>query len=332
MNVAFIIPTGIGCSIGGHAGDATPAAKLIAQCCDRLLLHPNVVNASDINEMPANSLYVEGSTLDRVLEGSISLKEVKTFNKILLVVNTPARAETVNAVNAARSTIGAEIEILNLTSPLLMEAWVSDKGKADGRADGVKSLINQVSNYKYDALAIATPIFVETKTVWEYFTSNKHKTNPWGAIEAKVSKQIADALNKPVAHAPVENDETKENRELLEILYTDVVDRRKAAEVISSCYLHCVLKGLHKAPAICHHNHGIGVDDIDALVTPHNCWGRPHNACRKAGIPIIAVRDNTPIVTATMPHPVIEVQNYLEAAGALSAMRAGVSLNSVKAM
>lgn len=27
MNTVFIIPTGIGCKIGGHAGDATPAFK-----------------------------------------------------------------------------------------------------------------------------------------------------------------------------------------------------------------------------------------------------------------------------------------------------------------
>lgn len=60
----FIVPTGIGCSIGGHAGDATPAAKLIASCCDTLLVHPNVVNASDINEMTNNMWYVEGSVED----------------------------------------------------------------------------------------------------------------------------------------------------------------------------------------------------------------------------------------------------------------------------
>ncbi len=55
MNVVLIIPTGIGCEIGGHAGDANPVAKLIGACCDNLILHPNVVNASDVNEMPENS-------------------------------------------------------------------------------------------------------------------------------------------------------------------------------------------------------------------------------------------------------------------------------------
>ena len=77
----LIIPTGIGAEIGGHAGDGNPVAKLIASCCDKLITHPNVVNASDINEMTENTLYVEGSILDRFLEGTIELTETKN-NKI----------------------------------------------------------------------------------------------------------------------------------------------------------------------------------------------------------------------------------------------------------
>jgi hypothetical protein len=68
MNVVMIIPTGIGCEIGGHCGDGNAAARLLGACCDTLILHPNVVNASDLNEMPPNSLYVEGSQLDRFLK------------------------------------------------------------------------------------------------------------------------------------------------------------------------------------------------------------------------------------------------------------------------
>ena len=34
MNIALIIPTGI----GGHAGDANPVAKLMGACCDNLIL------------------------------------------------------------------------------------------------------------------------------------------------------------------------------------------------------------------------------------------------------------------------------------------------------
>ena len=110
MNIVLIVPTGLGCSIGGHAGDASPVAKLLGACCDKLITHPNVVNASDINEMPSNTLYVEGSMLDRFLEGQIELKEV-TRNKILVVANKPIKPDTINAVSAGRATIGVEMEI-----------------------------------------------------------------------------------------------------------------------------------------------------------------------------------------------------------------------------
>lgn len=53
----MIIPTGIGCEIGGYCGKANAAARLLAQCCDTLILHPNVVNASDINEIPENFIH-----------------------------------------------------------------------------------------------------------------------------------------------------------------------------------------------------------------------------------------------------------------------------------
>ena len=48
FNVVLTVPTGIGAELGGHAGDAGPVAKLLAEVSDRLVLHPNVVNASDL--------------------------------------------------------------------------------------------------------------------------------------------------------------------------------------------------------------------------------------------------------------------------------------------
>lgn len=40
----MIVPTGIGASIGGYAGDALPAARLLSCVVDRLITHPNVLN------------------------------------------------------------------------------------------------------------------------------------------------------------------------------------------------------------------------------------------------------------------------------------------------
>ena len=155
MNAVFIIPTGYGCNIGGHAGDATPAAKLIASLCDKLIVHPNVVNASFANEMTENMLYVEGSMLDKFLAGRIGLKEVYR-NKILLVVNEDTDFIK-NIVNAARYTIGAEIEIMELDEKIKMRGYINSKGVADGDVLNVAQAVNQIneSGISYDAIAIA---------------------------------------------------------------------------------------------------------------------------------------------------------------------------------
>jgi hypothetical protein len=90
----LIIPTGLGAAIGGNAGDGNPVAKLIAGCCDTLITHPNVVNASDINEMTENTWYVEGSMLDRFLRAEIRLRPPRAYNRILVVANPPVTDET----------------------------------------------------------------------------------------------------------------------------------------------------------------------------------------------------------------------------------------------
>ena len=69
FNAVFIIPTGVGCELGGHEGNANPVARLIASACDTLITHPNVVNSTGYNEMKENTLYVEGSILTRLLMG-----------------------------------------------------------------------------------------------------------------------------------------------------------------------------------------------------------------------------------------------------------------------
>ncbi len=319
MNVVFIVPTGIGAEIGGHAGDATPAAKLIASLCDRLFIHPNVVNASDINEMTENMLYVEGSILDRFLEGQIGLGEVYS-NKILLAVNE-IKPEIINAVSAARATIGAEIEIVKFNIPLEMTAYITN-GKASGEIYNWLEAVQQVNQYDFDILVINTPITTDDNKAKEYLLKDGG-VNIWGGVEAKLSKLMSEQLNKPVVHAPVENSETIK-------MLNEIVDPRKAAEMVSVCFLHCCLKGTHRAPRMTKSRDGYWVDDVDFLVSPINVFGRPHIACVKAGIPVIAVKENKTILNNKMPDSFIIAQNYLEVAGIISAIKAGVSIESVR--
>jgi hypothetical protein len=338
MNGVMIVPTGLGAEIGGHAGDANPACKLLAGCCDTLVTHPNVVNASDINEMPENVLYVEGSQLDSFLEGRINLEPVRTYNKILLVCNAPVTNKTVNAVNAARHTIGADIETLELTVPLEMNAYYN-KGVAAGQVLGVKELALQIADRRFDALAVHTPISVNRDVALKYYKVGG--INPWGGVEALASRGIAYHIGKPVAHAPLENVQPDDKD--LYFVFEQEVKPRIAAEAISNCYLHCVLKGLHKAPRIVRLGLPLRQDsftfrDIDFMASPYGCWGRPHDACVEANIPIIVVRENSVSCTAERLSCNGQgysgnfkiVENYWEAAGYIMAMRSGIKPSSVR--
>lgn len=321
----LIIPTGLGCTIGGNAGDGNPVAKLIAQCCDTLITHPNVVNASDINEMTENTLYVEGSMLDRFLWGKISLRPVKKYNKILVVANPPLSEETVNAVSAARATIGIHAEVLELSVPLRMVATIQD-GIATGLIDGLGFLLADIDSRQFDALAIHTPVKVKREVALDYYRNGG--INPWGGVEAKLSKLVSNAINKPVAHAPLDTVDS-DDKELFLVFHERVLPRI-AAEAISNCYLHSVLKGLHRAPQIGTEK-DLTCEDVDFLLSPHGCWGDPHSACVEKCIPIICVRENIVCNPIRSFGGGIIVENYLEAAGLIMSMRAGVHPESVRA-
>lgn len=322
MNTVFIVPTGVGAEIGGHAGDATPAAKLLASVSDLLITHPNVVNASDINEMTENTLYVEGSMLDRFLGGEIELERVH-HNRILLAVNTPVDNKTINAVSAARATIGADITIMELKTPLVMIAE-KDGEKATGTVSGVVELIDQVRVHDFDALAIATHVAVAGGIVLDYLDNGG--VNPWGGVEAVLSRIVSEALNKPVAHAPFLD---KANEAIFEE-YDQVVDPRMAAELVSRCYLHCVLKGLHRAPRI---GKGLSVNDVDCMVSPSGLSGLPHAMCVDRKIPIIIVEENRTRFnyswSSLIYEKAIKAATYLEAAGIVACMRAGIDWRTV---
>ena len=321
FNVVLIIPTGLGAEIGGHAGDGNPVAKLLASTCDHLITHPNVVNASDINEMTENTLYVEGSMLDEFLEGNIELKKVYS-NKILLAVNEVTN-DIINSVNAARVTIGAEIEIVKLKTPLKMIGRVGHKG-AGGEVFGWEELVEQVSSYDFDALAISTPITVEKDAVTFYIRN--HGINPWGGIEAYTSKLISKELKKPVAHSPMDDKDSEVYKVLANL--TGPVDPRMSAELVSVSYLHCILKGLHKAPRRVMGG-GLSVCEVDFMVSPVDIWGRPHEACIENNIPIIMVKENDTCLDEPMGRHIL-VDNCLEAVGILQAHKTGVSVDSVR--
>ncbi|KAK0573052.1 hypothetical protein LWI29_002349 [Acer saccharum] len=69
----MIVPTGVGATIGGFAGDALPVARALSSVVDCLITHPNVLNAAMLYWSMPNVLYVEGyvSTGRMVLDAGI---------------------------------------------------------------------------------------------------------------------------------------------------------------------------------------------------------------------------------------------------------------------
>jgi Protein of unknown function (DUF3326) len=339
FNAVMLIPTGVDCAIGGHAGDATPAARLLASVCDHLVLHPNVVNASDVNEQTENSLYVEGSLICRLLMGTVGLKKVRQ-NRVLLVTENRTDApnvvdQTINCAEGARATLGMDIsEVLVLDKELFMQTGVSDSGRVTGRIERLGHLLDLLAEKRdsYDAVALATRITPHIDTVElhrSYFGAGG--PNPWGGVEAILTHLLSTVLDVPCAHAPTMSSEA------LRTESWGVVEPRKAAEVISTTYLFCVLKGLNRAPQVVANPTGgydpsvLAAEDVSCLVIPDGCVGLPTLAACEQGIPVIAVRNNTNLMRndlRNLPFRAGQLQyaqNYHEAAGIMAAMKAGVA-------
>ena len=84
--VALIVPTGIGATIGGYAGDALPIARAISAIADVTITHPNVLNGAQLYWPMDSTLYVEGYGLDQVAAGRWALRPVHQ-NPITLILD-----------------------------------------------------------------------------------------------------------------------------------------------------------------------------------------------------------------------------------------------------
>ena len=110
--VVLIVPTGVGAAIGGYAGDALPVARAIAQICDRLITHPNVLNGAQLYWNLPNAFYVEGYGLDKFAAGCYGLRPVHQ-NRVGLIldrgIEPSLRLRHLQAADATRATLGLSL-------------------------------------------------------------------------------------------------------------------------------------------------------------------------------------------------------------------------------
>ena len=349
FTAVLLVPTGIGALIGGHAGDAAPAARLLAACADTLITHPNVVNGADINEMSDNTLYVEGSVITRLMMGTVGLAS-RRCNRILTIMDDHEapiiRHNVVNSVNAARASAGFACDRIEmLSSRLRMTTSYSSSGRATGVVENLEGLLEIIERNRtaVDAVAITTVIDMDEDEQETYFGEPPLQSdsasdteplletvNPFGGIEALLTHCLSTLFNIPTAHSPMYDS--------VDIMNSDVghYEPRKAAEAVSVSFLHCVLKGLSRAPAIVTdpglfaHRGVISNADISCLVIPDGCIGLPTLAALEQGIPVIAVKGNKNAMRNDLVDlpwrrdQLYRVENYWEAAGVMLALKSGV--------
>ena len=342
FNAVLLVPTGIGAEIGGHAGDAGPVATLLAAACDTLITHPNVVNASDIIDLPANALYVEGSVISRLLLGCAGLRPARN-NRLLVVIGHHSDELFVNAainsVNAARAAYGLTVSrMVRLGEGFELDSGYAGSGRAAGQGRGLEQLFEVLDRYRedYDAVAITSQITVPPGYHADYFDSRGEMVNPWGGVEAMLTHALSARYGAPTAHSPM--------LETQEISNTDpgIVDPRMAAEAVSLALLQCILKGLQRSPAIVTEPAAmqstgvITAADVSCLVIPDGCLGLPTLAALEQGIAVIAVRENRNLMRndlTALPWAAGQLQiveNYWEAAGVMTAMQAGIDPAAVR--
>lgn len=309
---AFIVPTGVGASVGGFAGDASLWARKFAKCCNRLIVNPNVVNAGCFSGMTENMLYVEGYILDEFFKGKVSLIPSQN-NKIGVVFDKSISQEVlnihINTINAVKTVYGIDISGYEITGEDAgVDFFIDESGISAGSVKNLKTVLNSARNLvKKGANAIAIVCRFKDEVINENY-KNGIGVDPVGGVEAVISHYISRELKIPAAHSPAFDDFS---------ISTEVTDPRVSAEYITPSFLPCVLLGLANAPQICEfHSDKLNINDLDFLIMPHDCLGStPVFEALKRKIKIYAVKENSTVLninkkTLFKNSDIIEIESY----------------------
>lgn len=337
---AFIVPTGVGASVGGYAGDASVWARRFAKE-STLIVNPNVVNAGCFSGITENMLYVEGYTMDEFFKGNLSLQPTAK-NKVGVIFDKGIPQDVlnihINTINAVKTVYDIDIIYEITLEPVDVTFFVDDSGISTGKVSNIETLL-PTGMRLLDKGAEALTVVCE----FEDDNENENYENgigvdPIGGVEAIISHYLSRELKVPTAHAPAFEDFS---------ISTKVVNPKASAEYITPTFLPCILIGLSQAPRIvfgeakCKMQNAkckcelisesvqnesfstaqplnfLTVSDLDFLVMPYNSLGSiPVFEAVKRGVKIYAVKENQTVLNVTKDllslDGVIEVETYQE--------------------
>ena len=332
MPTLLLVPTGIGCAIGGYAGDALPSARLLAAASGCLITHPNVMNGAALYWSDPRIHYVEGYGLDRFAAGDWLLRPVRRQRIGLLLdagIEPELAQRQIQVAEACRATLGLEIgPVLSTDAPLGVHLERGASGASWGSLDRPDALLRAGERLRTaGATAIAVVArFPEDPQSAELAAYRQGSgVDALAGAEAVISHLLVRHLQLPCAHAPA-----------LGALPLDPdLDPRAAGEELGHTFLACVLVGLAQAPSLVAasgsvHAEDLGAEQLGAMVVPDGALGgEAVLACLERRVPVIAVH-NPGVLSVTaealaLGEQVLKASSYAEAAGLLMALREGIA-------
>ncbi len=347
----LLIPTGIGCEVGGYAGDGIPVARLLAAASGCLITHPNVMNGASLYWNDERIQYVEGYSVDRFVCGEFLLQPVRKQKVGILLdagIESDLRERHLQVVDGCRATLGLDIgPIVTTDNSLEITLGASSTGASWGEIGNLDQLLRAGERLKENgatAIAIVTrfPDNLSIKEVDAY--RQGRGVDLIGGAEAVISHSLVRHLSIPCAHSPA----------LTPLAIEHCLDPRAAGEELGYTFLTCVLVGLSRAPNLIRkpllteissiYQTGLfGIENLGALIAPKSALGgEAVLACIEKNIPLIVV-SNSGVLDVDLEslglvnelevlgsRNILSASNYIEAAGLLMALREGLTIDSLK--
>ena len=331
----MVVPTGIGCVIGGYAGDALPSARLLAAASGCLITHPNVMNGASLYWKDSRIHYVEGYGIDRFAAGDWALRPVRQQRIGLLLdagIEPELRQRHLQVADGCRATLGLEIGPVVVSDvPLGVHLGLGQSGASWGTLERPDALLRAGERLKANgATAIAVVARFPDDQGSEALQAYRHGrgVDALAGAEAVISHLLVRHLEIPCAHAPA----------LSALPLDPQLDPRAAGEELGYTFLACVLVGLSQAPELVRRSaaniRDLVADDLGVLVVPEgSLGGEAALACLERKVPVICVTNPSLLqVSSTvlgLGSEVLQASSYAEAAGMVLALREGVSLSAL---
>ena len=308
----FIVPTGVGASVGGFAGDASCQARAFTEK-SRLIVNPNVVNAGGFSGINDRMFYTEGYILDEMFRGNVGLVPSR-HNKIGVVFDKAIPEEVLNihlnTVGAVQTVYGVDVIGYEITKEDAgVEFFVDENGISTGMVKNIETVFEASKKLlARGAESLAVVCFFEDPEDDNEDYANGSGVDPVGGVEGIISHAVSKEFFVPCAHSPAFADFS---------ISTDIVSPKAASEYITPTFLPCVLLGLNNAPKIVKEG-GIRVEQIDYLVMPFNSLGStPVFEALKRGIKIFAVKENQTVLDVNNENffksdRIIQVETYAD--------------------